>query len=215
MVKAFTFLLSLFLCSVCTAQTMAVTSTGDEVVLNKDGTWRYIDKNETENSEIRLSKTKFTKNTEAAFLIKSNITKSGIYINPKKWTFTKGKNAEYEFSLTGKDAYGMLLSERFEVPMESLKTIALENARKAAPDTRILKEEYRMVNGNKILYLQMDGTIQGIKFSYLGYYYSSEKGTIQFVSYTAQSLLKEYQPDIEDFLNGLISLDTPASLQQL
>jgi len=213
--KIIAFLLSLFMVALCSAQTIAVTNSGDQVALNNDGTWNYIDKNDTENDEIRLSKTKFEKNDYATFLVKSAITKASIYIDPRKWTFAKGKNSEYEFRLKGKDVYGMLLSERVEVPLASLKSIALENARTAAPDTRIMKEEYRMVNGNKVLCLQMEGTIHGLRFSYMGYYYSDAKGTLQFVTYTGQNLLKEYISDMEQFLNGLIVTKIPTSSNEL
>ena len=80
--------------------------------------------------------------------------------------------------------------------------IALENAKKAAPDARIVKEEYRVVNGNKVIYLEMEGTIQGIKFKYLGYYYSDRSGSTQYLTYTGANLVGEYKKDIERFLNG-------------
>ena len=87
-----------------------------------------------------------------------------------------------------------------------MKSIAFENAKSAAPDIRIVDEEYRIVNGTKVLMIQMSGTIQGIKFTYYGYYYSNENGTIQLLTYTATNLLKEYNQDIEAFLNGLVEL---------
>ena len=87
--------------------------------------------------------------------------------------------------------------------IDKFVTIALENARDAAPDAKIVKQEYRTVNGNKVLCLQLNGTMRGIKFAYLGYYISNESGTVQLVGFTAQSLFKEYQAEIEEFLNGL------------
>ena len=59
-----------------------------------------------------------------------------------------------------------------------------------------------MVNGKKIFFMQMNGSIEGMKFTYLGYYYSSEGGTIQFISYTTQNLLEEYKNDMFELLNG-------------
>jgi hypothetical protein len=190
-----------------TAQTSAVTSAGEEVVLYNDGTWKYVNKKSTEGAEIKTNSTKFSKDKEATFLVKSNITNVGIYLNPKKWSFKKAKDAgEYEFQLKEKEGYALLLAERIEIPLESLKSIALTNAQKAAPDAEIVKEEYRMVNGIKVLCLQMDGTIQGIRFSYFGYYYSSDKGTVQLLTYTSKSLFKDYQADLETFLNGFVEL---------
>lgn len=97
----------------------------------------------------------------------------------------------------------MAIVEKVEIPLESLEKIALENAKNAAPNTHVVKREYRYVNGLKVLMLQMNGTMQGISFSYFGYYYSDSNGTVQLVGYTSQNLLSLYKSAIEDFLNGL------------
>lgn len=60
-----------------------------------------------------------------------------------------------------------------------------------------------MVNGLKVLLMQMDGTIQGIKFSYFGYYYSNNSGTVQFITYTSQNMLEAKMADAVELLNGL------------
>ena len=191
------------------AQTSAVTSNGDEVILYNDGTWKFINKPDSSTNKADTSKTVFLKNNEATFLLKSNVTNVGIYLNPKKWSFSKsGANAsaEYSLQLKGEDAYGMLIAEKIEIPLESLKNLAFENAKNAAPDIKIIKEEYRIVNGTTVLCLQMNGTTQGIKFSYFGYYFSFAKGSIQLVTYTSQNLLKDYKPALEELLNGFVVL---------
>jgi len=73
-------------------------------------------------------------------------------------------------------------------------------------DIEVEKEEERMVNGILIKYIQMSGTVKGIKFTYAGYYCSNESGSIQFLSFTGKSLFKDYQNDFEDLLNGLVTL---------
>ena len=70
----------------------------------------------------------------------------------------------------------------------------------------VVKEEFRNVNGMKVLLLHMNGTIQGIKFSYYGYYYSNSNGTVQFITYTSQNLLDGFKSKIEDLLNGIVEL---------
>lgn len=119
---------------------------------------------------------------------------------------TENIDAEYEFQLKEEDLYGMVIAEKVEIPLETLKSIALENGRSVAPDLTIVKEEYRIVNGIKVLCLQMSGTMQGIKVVYYGYYYSNANGTIQFITYTAQNLLDRYSPESEKFLNGLVEI---------
>lgn len=190
-------------------QIKAVTSNGDEVILNSDGTWKYVNDSVQAASRIDTNRISFSKNAIATFLVKSNKVNCGIYLNPKKWAFTKSsadEASEYEFTLKGKDAYAMLITEKIEVPIETLNVIAIENAKEAAPDIKIVKQEYRKVNNNMILLIQMDGTIQGIKFTYLGYYFSSSKGTLQLITYTATNLVNEYKNDLEELLNGLVTI---------
>ena len=52
--------------------------------------------------------------------------------------------------------------------------------------------------------MEMKGTLQGIKFMYLGYYYSDDSGSTQFLAYTGSSLVGKYKSEINDFLNGFV-----------
>ena len=97
-----------------------------------------------------------------------------------------------------------MITEGIEIPLLSLRDIAIENARRAAPDLEIKKEEYRTVNGVKVLCLQMNATIRGIPFSYLNYYYSSKSGSIQLLTYTSANLFNGYRSRMEMLLNGLV-----------
>lgn len=189
------------------AQVKAVTETGEEVLLYKDGTWKYLNGDVKSETEIQLNSEKFKKNKDATFLVKSNKTKVGVWLNPKEWSFSKSNEnepSEYQFQKKGSDLYAMLIAEQIEIPLETLKTVAFSNAQDVAPDVKITKEEYRIVNDLKVLYLEMRGTIKGMKFIYNGYYYSDESGTIQLLTYTSQNLFDTYQDNIFDFLNGFV-----------
>jgi hypothetical protein len=207
----FTLALLILLEPTIQAQNKAITEDGEEVILYDDGTWTYADGSTIEESiDIPKNPKEFKKSASSSFLLKSRVFDIGFHINPKKWKFSKGENngdAEYELELKEGDLYGMIITEKIEIPLLSLRSIALENARNASPDIKIVDEEYRTVNGQEVLMLRMDGTLAGIKFSYFGYYYSNEGGTVQFITYTAQSLLDEYKEDCEDLLNGLVVLD--------
>lgn len=205
------FLLAIF--SFCFIQSIncqikAITETGLEVLLNDDGTWIYSDQNEEVEISTPVNPNPFFKDKNSTFQVKSTKCKMGIWIDPKKWTFEKAngdnEDSEYKFYNKKDEIYGMLISEKIEIPIESLKKIAIDNGRAAAPDLKIVKEEYRMVNDLKVLNLQMDGTIQGIKFSYYGYYFSNESGTVQFITYTSQNIMKSMIPACEILLNGLV-----------
>lgn len=200
--------LSIIFCLVvaqASAQIKAVTSNGDEVLLYENGTWKYVNAVEEPEVETTVNSKEFKRPTSSTFQITSKKVNVGVHINPKKWAFEKGEDnepAEFRFQLKDKDAYGMLIAEKIEIPIENLKKIAVENARSVAPDIRIVKLEQRTVNGLKVLLMQMNGTMQGVQFTYYGYYYSFKGGTIQLLTYTSQNLLDEYKPDMEDFLNG-------------
>lgn len=196
-------------CNYLQSQTQAITSNGDEVILYPDGTWKYADSTvNDQNLAISLNPNTFTKSSASTFKLVSNRTGTNIYLNPKIWKFEKQKQGEMiEYLLTekgGDAAYCMIISEKAEVPLSSLRNIAMLNAKKASVDVAIVKEEYRMVNGNKILCLQFSATVQQMKFMYYGYYYSSPKGTIQVISYTFANLFEQKKAVLEDLLNGLV-----------
>lgn len=192
------------------AQQKAVTETGDEVILFEDGTWSYQNPNkQAEESVVQTNPKIFKKDSDASFLLKSNKVDYGFWINPKVWSFKKAvdnKEAEYQLYRKKGDLYGMIITEKIEIPIETLKSIAFQNGQKAAPDLKIIKEEYRIVNGQKVVFLQMDGTIQGVKFSYYGYYFSNINGTVQFITYTSQNLLADFKEECDKLLNGLVIL---------
>lgn len=192
------------------AQQKAITDVGDEVLLYENGTWKYANQEDEIANEVAVNTTPFFRNDDATFLLKSTKVDIGVWLDPTEWSFQKAQDnpeAEYELQLKGEDLYGMIIAEKLEIPIENLKEIALENGRAAAPDLEVIQEEYRTVNGQKVLFLQLNGTLQGIKFTYYGYYYSSPKGTVQFITYTSQGLLMSYIEDCEKILNGFVKVD--------
>ncbi len=202
------------------AQTNAVTEDGDKVVLYDDGTWEYADEvDDTVTNtaadtiiadEIPLNSLTFSKNEESNYLLKSERINIGCWVDTAKWSINKAPDneaAEFEINHRGEDLYGMMITEKLDLPLESLANIALDNARDAAPDVKVLDKQYRYVNGIKVLMMRMTGTIQGIKFSYYGYYYSTGNGATQFLVYSSVENVDKNMPEIESLLNGLVQLN--------
>ncbi len=188
------------------AQQKAVTQSGETVLLFEDKTWRFENDSLNKKPEVVINNTPFKKSAEATFQLKSKKNHLSFWINPKKWEVkTKTSNDAAEFQLEWKegDIYSMIINEKIEIPLDGLRDVAIENARSVAPDIQVMKEEYRMVNGKKVLLLQMTGTIQKIKFTYHSYYYSDSKGTTQFITYSSDTLLQQKISEIETLLNGL------------
>jgi hypothetical protein len=191
------------------AQISAVTETGEEVILYEDGTWKFLNDSNSilDDTIIAINKKEFIKDKNSTFLVKSKKLNIGIWINPKNWSFTKGTEndaSEFKFQRKGGDLYGMLIAEKTQISIESLKNIAINNAKSVSPDIKVIKEEYRNVNGIQVLLLQMSGTIQGFRFTYYGYYYSNANGTIQLLTYSGENLFPQFLGDMEEFLNGLV-----------
>ncbi len=205
--KKICFLISfLYILGNVLGQKKGVTEHGDPVILYDDGTWIYENMANTLSEEIPVNAEIFTKKTNSGFQIKSEKVNMSFWIDPKKWQFKKaeaGGEGEYELQSKAGDLFCVIITEKIEIPLETLQNIALENGKKVAPDIKVIKREYRMVNGLKVLLMQMDGTIQGIKFSYFGYYYSNNSGTVQFITYTSQNMLEAKMADAVELLNGL------------
>jgi len=189
----------------CNSQNRAVIKgTGKEVNLFDDGTWKYVI--EEPEGVLKTDTLVYNRSKESNNLVKSSKLNYGIWMNNKKWSYKKGEDGlqEFNFTLVGQDAYGIIISERVEIPIDNLLDIALQNAEKAAPDIKVIKKECRRINGKIVHFMQMEGTLQGIKFVYLGYYYSDSNGSIQFLTYTSQNLLKQYRNEMETLLNGFV-----------
>lgn len=189
-------------------QISAITENGDAVILKNDGTWAYVSDATDTTIAIPVSDQTFVKSSTSTFLVKSKKFNIGLWLNPKSWSFKKGTDEdafEYEFQKKKDDLYGMMIAEQTPIPIESLREIAIENAKSVAPDLTVTNQEYRNVNGIQVLMMQMSGTIQGIRFTYFGYYYSNENGTVQLLTYCSENLFKGYQKEMETFLNGMVA----------
>lgn len=178
------------------------TDDGRKVLLRDDGTWEYAAAAKT--SRATASGT-HEKPSEATTLFKAKGDKFLLWYDPLTWHQKKSADGDKTtFVHKDGDVYAMVLAERFGMTLEALKDLAIRNAQKAATDARVTSEEYRTVNGKKVLCMKMEGTIEGIQFIYYGYYYAGKAGIIQLITYTAQNLLPEYEADMTQFLNGLV-----------
>lgn len=214
-----TLLKPLFLCvfllvfSMVHGQVKAVTETGDEVILSPNGTWKY--KEDVKNNDsIVLNSTQYLKPSTANFLLKSNRSAAGFWLNSKKWNFEKStdNNSEYSFSLKENTSIGaFVVPEPVSMELSALRKFAIENIQHSSSGFKILKEEYRQVNGLKLLLIESDAIIQGMQIIYFNYYYSDSANTVQFVSYYPKNLLAKYKNVSEELLNGFVI--APADLK--
>jgi hypothetical protein len=93
------------------------------------------------------------------------------------------------------------------MPILNLRKFAIENIQKVSSKSYIAKEEYRMVNGLKVLYLEMNATVEGVDVIYMNYYYSDSATTIQFLTYAPKLLGATFKMAGTELLNGLCIAD--------
>lgn len=192
------------------AQQKALTESGDEVLLYDDGTWRYSEPQEVEmavdNIPLTVNPKRYTTPKNSDFRIKSKRNDFTLSIDKDLWSFqnsTVNTQAEYQLEMRDGDLYGIMINEAIEIPLEKLRDIAVLNARSAAPDMVLLKQEMRTVNGLEVLFVEFEATLQGIAFHYFNYYTTNASGSTQLLTYTSKNLADKYRKEAEKLLNGL------------
>jgi len=71
-------------------------------------------------------------------------------------------------------------------------------------DATLRQEETRLINGQNVLFLHIEGTYKSVPFVYLSYDYVGEAGTVQIYTWASKALFPQYRQDMLDFLNGFI-----------
>ncbi|MCK5871941.1 MAG: hypothetical protein KAG26_03860 [Methylococcales bacterium] len=189
--------------------TYATTEDGQGVVLYANGTWAF-------KSIPPPSKRTSAKKTSA---LNNNISdvdipkatfrgKKGLYkivYNANLWKKKKSTNSDADIQLEYKDGsgYAMLIFDRTPIALDKLKQQAVKNMNSVVSQVEIISEEKKQINGYKAIQLKIDSTIEDTPFSYLNYYVTGDWGTIQFVTYTAATLMPDYEDDFLDLLDGL------------
>lgn len=196
--------------SIFYTQIKAITEDGYDVILLRDGTWRYknasdADKNETAKTNTTL----YTANPNASFLVSSKRMNIGVKYNPKEWNLVNRPSPSplIEFLFISQDGgnYATVSTELTpSIPLATLKDVITSGLQASTSYIRFKEAEYRTVNGQKVLYLQYAANVKGMDFEYAGYYYSGESGTAQFVTYTSASLFEQRKDTLINFLNGLV-----------
>ncbi len=180
----------------------ATTEDGRQVLLKNDGTWTFA-RDTTEVADT--SDSVFTKSAFATDVLKLKDGHFELWYDPSKWILQKTQDPDKtQMEEKNGDVYAIIIAERFEMTFDNLKQMALNNALKAAPDAQIICQQYRKVNGRRLLCMKITGTINSIKFVYYSYYYAGPAGILQLITFTSANLLPQYESDMTDFLNGIV-----------
>jgi hypothetical protein len=97
----------------------------------------------------------------------------------------------------------MIIAERISVPFDSFPEIVLANARNGDPNAEIVMKEKRTVNGTEVWFVKLRAEIHKIPLVYDDYLYGGDAGSVQVITYSAESMAAECEKDFLEFLNGL------------
>lgn len=127
-----------------------------------------------------------------------------FWYNPQKWRPTpENPDGRVQFQLAGQDAFIVLIPEGTPLPIPQLKTVAIENARQAGTDVRIVSEQPRSIGGREVLQMQFNVTIDRVPITFVGYYYGDPQGSVQLVGFTSQQDFQRFRAQIQEGLDGL------------
>jgi len=87
--------------------------------------------------------------------------------------------------------------------MDSFPEIALENAKNADPDAKIVFREKRVIHGLDVWCLKIAATLAKMPFMYYGYYYGGDTNSVQVITYTTSANFGDYEADFAELLNSL------------
>jgi hypothetical protein len=186
----------------------AITQDGRTVILHSDGTWKFFEKETAETPEAP-NDNKVNTPSRATKKVSDPRGLVELWYAPAKWlVYPKPErlspDASFALIHKTKDAYALGIIERISMPLETLKKIAVDNARNVAPDAEVVLDEERQINGKTAAIMGINGTIDGIPFRYHSFYWTGEKGSVQVITYTSQNLFAEYHDDFDDLLNGIV-----------
>lgn len=142
-------------------------------------------------------------------LFKSNRFNIGVYAD-EIWKLKKTSvNEPWEFYFRNQQdrSYAFFYSEDSSgFDLNDANKLILKGIRGVMTNAEIIKSEYRIVNGLNVLYLVIKGKIKKFEFVLLNYVFKNSEALIQLSVLTKPFLLKKYQSDYENFLNGLVLL---------
>lgn len=160
---------------------------------------------DADGEEIPLSTEVHKRSDEARTHVPAPSGNFAVWLDDRVWKRKSPGEQEnrIELSHTNGQAFGAIIGEPLQFPQDALVNVALTNARAQDPDAQVTKQERRMVNGQEVLMIEMDATINKTPFHFYGYYYSDESGTVQVVTWTTRVAFERNRAVFTELLDGL------------
>lgn len=124
--------------------------------------------------------------------------------DPAKWKPEASKEANVtQLNHVSGEAWVKVIGERLEVAPDSLRDLAISNAKNITPDVTVDSETWGTVNGLKVLVLRYNVTTSGVRFTFYNQMYSDADGLVQLAGWAPRNLFAEYQRDLQELFAGL------------
>lgn len=204
-------------------QKVAVTEDGDSIYVYSNGTWSYdlLDIAPSFNELSYINEELILDTLDIEFTYPDDINKEIkhsneqfiIKYNDELWRRIPPGNlnedAEFAFESRQSDIWCVVIPEKTTIPSENLLKIAKNTMYETSGfPVSILKSEVRTVNNAQVIRGVMSTEFAGISFIFDTYYFSNEKGSVQFVVWSSSTIWEQNEDMILDFLNGFIVLNS-------
>ncbi|RYY87592.1 MAG: hypothetical protein EOO15_11410 [Chitinophagaceae bacterium] len=195
----------------------AFTREGRKVILYPDGFWRYaaVDTGRSyvsvvdsiiKRDTLKLNPGTFRKYAPSTRLVKSAKTTAAVWVNNDDWGIQKAKineSGEWNFINRTFDCVGVMVTEKTtDLDYDDMIHFVLQNAMATAADAEVHNVEYRVVNGTKVMSMELSGTIRRLKFAGVTYVYMDENGITQLFALSQKKRFAANRMVLEEFLNG-------------
>lgn len=192
------------------AQDIAVTLSGDTVVLYRNGKWDYKDNLADTVANLTINETLFTRPASYNKRVEGAQKRYEVAYDPSIWkrtTFESNDDVELAFKTENGECMAMTIYETVHFPVLALADIAVENAQAISSDMHLTSREFRIVNNDTVVYQRVEGTSRGIDFVYHTYIATNEHGSLQFHAFTLKQVLAAHEKKMFDLLNSLVIKD--------
>ncbi|NEQ51810.1 MAG: caspase family protein [Leptolyngbya sp. SIO3F4] len=137
---------------------------------------------------------------------KSENFKFGVWYDKTSWTnpnYNLNSMAEIQFATFNDEAWGMVIAEKGNFTLESLKNAVVANANRVATDVKLVKNVKKLINGKEMLQIEVEAKISDLEFVYFGNLYVDQGFAVQFLSYTSKELFPKHRAKMDSLISGI------------
>jgi len=179
------------------ADIKAITEDGRRVILGGDGRWSFDNAQPPGASRQPLSESPF----------RPTVKGYSVNFDTTKWTLSAPDKNEAANRRTFRHRtlplYAMVVSDEIPATSEIVRNVIVANAKSAGGDPKVLADDTKSLRGKDVGMMRMLVSLNGLDFVFSTAYYGDQRGNIQVMCWTGQSLFFKYQADCQAFVEGL------------